>query len=152
QRSRRYNRPLSAMMLDFDNFKTINDTYGHAVGDQVLVEVAEYCTKALRVIDIQGRYGGEELAFLLPETTNTGARQVAERLRQGIVDLVIMVKGHRLNITASIGVASFDTSSPSMEDFLMRSDKALYEAKRNGRNRVCAFLDIQVSPPSSDEI
>lgn len=151
ERSRRYDRPLSAMLLDIDHFKTVNDTYGHAVGDQVLVEVAECCKNSLRIMDIQGRYGGEEFVFVLPETTEAGARQVAERLRQEIADLIIMVEGQRLNVTVSIGLASFDASCPSLEELLIRSDKALYAAKGNGRNRVCVYGDDPVSPPSSDK-
>jgi|WetSurMetagenome_2_1015567.scaffolds.fasta_scaffold02979_6 diguanylate cyclase (GGDEF)-like protein len=135
----RYNRPLAALMLDIDHFKNINDTYGHVAGDQVLIELARLCRQELRATDICGRYGGEEFVFLLPETSMEGARQMAERLCMAISGLTVMVEGKTVNITASLGVAVMDKDCPNVEELLNRSDQALYDAKRGGRNRVSMF-------------
>jgi diguanylate cyclase (GGDEF)-like protein len=140
-RTCRYNRPLAALMLDIDHFKKVNDSFGHAAGDRVLSEVAQCCREALRSTDINGRYGGEEFVFLLPETDQDAAQAFAERLRRTIADLPIALEGHALHITASLGLASQTNDCPSLEALLDRSDQALYAAKRSGRNRVCTWPD-----------
>ena len=135
----RQGHPLSVMMLDIDFFKNFNDTYGHAVGDLVLKEVATSVKEALRESDIPARYGGEEICVLLPFTDLEAAKQVAERVRSKvearIVPVVINGKENNLNVTVSIGVAQYSKGSIP-EELYIKADDALYEAKRNGRNRV----------------
>jgi diguanylate cyclase (GGDEF)-like protein len=136
QRARRYQLPLSAMMLDIDEFKRVNDTYGHVIGDQVLQRVADCCRKELRGVDVIGRYGGDEFVALLPETGLSAACQVAERLRKTIAERVLDTKTGRVTVTVSLGVAVLDDEHLTPESLLDRADKALYIAKQNGRNRV----------------
>ena len=135
-RARRYQRPLAAIMLDIDHFKQVNDTYGHAVGDQVLQAVAARCRETVREIDILGRYGGEEFVVLLLETDLDGARILAERLRQCVVDPPISTDGGMMKITVSLGVGILDKECPDLDHLLQRADQALYKSKQDGRNRV----------------
>ena len=136
-RAQRYQRPLVAIMLDIDHFKQVNDTYGHAVGDQVLRTVAERCQKTVREIDILGRYGGEEFITFLLETELDGAYLIAERLRTAIAGISIDAgSGLQVNVTASLGVAQIDEHTTSLEILIARADQALYVAKHKGRNRV----------------
>jgi diguanylate cyclase (GGDEF)-like protein len=136
QRARRYQLPLSVMMVDIDEFKRVNDTYGHAMGDQVLQGIAECCRKELREVDVIGRYGGDEFVALLPETGLSAACQVAERLRKSIAERMIDTKAGRITVTASLGIAVLDDEHPTPESLLDRADQALYVAKQNGRNRI----------------
>lgn len=140
-RLRRYGRAVSVLMLDIDRFKAINDTHGHAVGDHVLVRLAEVCRGELRDTDHIGRLGGEEFAIILPETPLASAAEVAERLRQRLaLAEVPIVPGNRgqgcLRMTVSIGVAMCGDEDASIERALGRADRALYEAKAAGRNRI----------------
>jgi diguanylate cyclase (GGDEF)-like protein len=135
-RSQRYMRPLTLMMLDIDNFKNVNDTYGHATGDRVLQALATVCLATKRDADIAARLGGEEFALLLPETTDIAAAQFAERLRQQIRDCAPVVEGEKLPLTVSIGIAGASPTTPGIQPLLSNADQALYEAKRSGRNRV----------------
>ncbi len=138
---RRYGGNLSVAMLDLDHFKNINDTYGHQVGDQVLKELASICHRILREVDIVGRIGGEEFAVLFPETDGSEAYEIVERLREAIAANGIRLEnGQSLHFTASIGIASFVDKDASIETLLSRADKALYEAKTSGRNRIAAAL------------
>lgn len=133
---RRYHRPLTLLMLDIDHFKKINDTYGHGVGDQVLVAVADTLRSVLRSADLCGRFGGEEFVCLLPETTETEARIVAERLRRALAEQTVDAAEGAVRFTASIGLTVADVSDVSVESLLQRADAAMYEAKKAGRNRV----------------
>jgi len=135
ERAQRYRRPVAAIMLDVDFFKRVNDTFGHAAGDEVLREVALCCRREVRELDILGRYGGEEFAILLTESDMDQAQQVAERLRTRIESMVIPIKGHDLSLTVSLGLAELKVSE-SVESLLDRADQALYSAKQTGRNRV----------------
>ena len=136
ERAHRYHHDLSAIMLDIDQFKYINDTYGHAVGDQVLQEVAECCRLALRNVDIVGRYGGDEFAFMLPETNLDAACHTAERLKQFIAGRTITAEGITIRVSASLGVSTLKEDFTTPEQLLNRADQMLYEAKNSGRNRV----------------
>jgi diguanylate cyclase (GGDEF)-like protein/PAS domain S-box-containing protein len=137
-RARRYDKLLSVLMLDLDEFKAINDTHGHQTGDNVLHKVGEVCRKTLREVDIVGRIGGEEFAILLPEIDAKHAMEVAERLRQAITHAVIpLEQGGELNFTASIGITTLTATETTFDKLLNLADKALYEAKHTGRNRVC---------------
>ena len=136
QRARRYQLPLSVMMVDIDEFKRVNDTYGHAMGDQILQGVAECCRKELREVDVIGRYGGDEFVAILPETVLSAACQVGERLRKSIAEKTLNTKAGRITVTVSLGIAVLDDQHLSPESLLDRADQALYVAKQNGRNRV----------------
>jgi len=136
QRARRYQRPLSVVMLDIDHFKRVNDTYGHATGDQVLRAVAARCRETLRAIDFMGRVGGEEFILLLPENGLEGARRAAERLRQRVAETPIETERGTVSVTISLGVASLTADCPDLKTLLERVDAALYAAKNAGRNRV----------------
>lgn len=135
-RAERLNRPLSCMMLDLDYFKQINDRYGHAVGDQVLAEFSRRCKSSVREIDLVGRYGGEELVILLPETDRRTAMLVAERLQASIGATPIRADDQEIPITVSIGVATKDEHTPHLDALIARADQAMYIAKHRGRNRV----------------
>ncbi len=135
-RTRRYDHPLSAMMLDIDHFKRVNDTYGHAIGDVVLRTVAQICRTSLRDTDFLGRYGGEEFAILLPDTELSAAHITAERLSHSIAATYIATEKGALSVTVSIGIASVTEATPSVASLLDRADRGLYIAKETGRNRV----------------
>lgn len=136
-RARRYGRPFSVLMLDLDLFKNINDRYGHRVGDLTLQKVVEVCRQILREVDIVGRLGGEEFGILLPETDPEQALQVADRVRQAVAAATVALPdGGMVGITTSIGVATYGEADPDVEGVLIRADRALYEAKRAGRDRV----------------
>jgi diguanylate cyclase (GGDEF)-like protein len=139
-RARRYRHPLSAIMLDIDHFKTVNDTYGHAVGDQVLVALAMIMRSELREVDIIGRIGGEEFVILLPETRLEGAKKVAERIRLSIKNsLGNQMKNVAINLTVSMGVSELDEESRQLDPLLAQADRALYDAKQTGRDRVVSI-------------
>jgi diguanylate cyclase (GGDEF)-like protein len=122
-------------MLDLDHFKHINDTHGHAAGDQVLRTVAQRCAVTIREVDVLGRYGGEEFTLVLPGTDPGAAYQLAERLRQRIAE-PIESGTTALIITASLGVVGLTEESSSLASLLEQADAALYRAKAGGRNRV----------------
>jgi diguanylate cyclase (GGDEF)-like protein len=136
-RSRRYNRPLSLLMIDLDHFKTLNDTYGHPIGDAILREVSELIKQGLRTNDFPARYGGEEFSIILPETSLEGAQIVAERLRNSVLyHLFNLPGGHRAFLSISVGVANLPIDARDKDGLIEMADKALYFAKHNGRNRV----------------
>ena len=138
QRARRFRTPLSVVMIDIDHFKQVNDTHGHAMGDEVLRNIGTLLKAGVRATDLAARYGGEELTLVLPHTDAPGAFLVAEGLRQKFADLEHHLDGVSLNKTASMGVATRDgqTEVPSAEELLKHADEALYRAKQGGRNRV----------------
>lgn len=139
---------LSLILADLDHFKEINDTYGHAAGDRVLAAVSSAAKRAVRNIDLCTRYGGEELAILLPQTPIERARDVAERLRRTFEASRVEVDGRVISVTASFGVASFPTSTGRHDSLFSSADKALYEAKRSGRNCVkCAAENTLAARP-----
>jgi len=136
QRSRRYDRPLSLLMLDIDHFKRINDRHGHDVGDRVLVRFVEACSAELREDDIIARIGGEEFAVLLPEADLETANAVGERLRATAAE--IRIDEPVVRITVSVGVADFGDADEDCQGAFKRADEALYRAKEQGRDRVVA--------------
>ena len=135
-RAKRMKRPFCCMMLDLDHFKSINDEYGHLIGDQVLQEFAKRCAHSVREVDLVGRYGGEELIILLPETDRKTSMLVAERLRTTIAATPIQVFNKKIFVTASIGVATQDENTIDLETLIARADQAMYMAKHKGRNCV----------------
>ncbi|MBU1274070.1 MAG: diguanylate cyclase [Proteobacteria bacterium] len=136
QRAVRHQLSLSAIMMDLDHFKLVNDTHGHSVGDKVLVAVADVCRRALRTEDILARYGGEEFCFVLPQTDVNGAYAFAERIRKDVEGLRFEAGGRGFTVTASFGVSERLAEDDSPGSILERSDQALYAAKGGGRNRV----------------
>ncbi|MCM1004255.1 MAG: sensor domain-containing diguanylate cyclase [Candidatus Gastranaerophilales bacterium] len=134
--TKRQNNPLCAMMVDIDFFKKVNDTYGHAAGDEVLRTVASIIKEQLRESDIPARYGGEEFAVLLPFTKIEEAQIVGERLRKAVEAHPVTVDNVEIAVTISMGLAEYNKIE-SGEELFERADKALYEAKKGGRNRVC---------------
>jgi diguanylate cyclase (GGDEF)-like protein len=134
----RYERPLSMMMIDIDLFKSINDRYGHDVGDQAIMHVAALCRDGKRASDVVARIGGEEFGLLLPETSLESATIVAERLRARVADTPLMVAGAPIRLTVSIGVAEADNRTGDFAALMKDADAALYRAKQEGRNRVCS--------------
>lgn len=136
KRVQRENSVLSVITMDTDFFKHINDTYGHQVGDRVLVEIAGIIRKATRGSDFSCRYGGEEFLLVLPGAASASAEKRAEEIRQTCEELVMLEKGHELRLTISFGVATYPMHGHTSDEILIKADKALYQSKRTGRNRV----------------
>jgi two-component system cell cycle response regulator len=144
KRVRRFGGWLSVLLLDIDLFKSINDQFGHGVGDEVLVHFAERVRAGLpRDYDWSARIGGEEFAVVLPQTDVTGALVVAEKLRQYVASAPMMTAAGPMNVTVSIGVASVDartlSADTTLEDIVMWADRGLYKSKQAGRNKVTAL-------------
>jgi diguanylate cyclase (GGDEF)-like protein len=136
-RAKRHLRILSLISIDIDHFKSINDSYGHPVGDKVLMSVAQCLLPCVRQEDILARMGGEEFSILLPETTLQSAKVVAERIRLNQRNLTINGQWQQaIKITVSIGVTCITFEDNTFDDFFTRADKALYQAKDNGRDQV----------------
>jgi diguanylate cyclase (GGDEF)-like protein len=135
--TRRYQRHLAVVMLDVDHFKSFNDTYGHALGDEVLKAVAAVVADAARVCDVPARLGGEEFVVLCPETAPEGAIVLAERIRKGVMAIRLPdVAGQPVRgLTASLGIAAYRPDDAGLAAMLERADQALYACKRGGRNR-----------------
>ena len=143
ERARRYETPLSCLIFDVDNFKSVNDTHGHLVGDSVLVEMANRLLRRVRSIDLTARYGGEEFVVLMPQTDRDGAATQAERVRKYVDDQTFEGLPESHHITVSIGLAVYDSKSMrSPADLLRAADQALYHAKQNGKNRVAIAEEI----------
>ena len=122
-------------MIDLDHFKKVNDKYGHQVGDQVLASIASICQKNLRNIDILARYGGEEFVIILPETTASQALQTAERLRTDCESNRVESAQGPISLTISLGLAELTKTCKTLDELIDSADQALYESKRNGRNK-----------------
>ncbi len=142
--ARRIGQPCAVLFIDLDHFKWINDSHGHATGDVVLRAVAERMMATVRRSDLIGRIGGEEFSVLLPHTDIAQALVLAEKLRAAVEALMPAVSGRPLRVTASIGVAASHDSDASMLDVQQRADRAMYQAKALGRNRVTVFDALQV--------
>lgn len=140
RRCSRYKHNMSLIMLDIDDFKKINDTCGHLVGDKILREVSKQILTTVRKIDVAGRYGGEEFVILLPETTKQGASIIAERLRKNISSIQVALSDNKIiKATVSMGVSQFPTDGDNPQNLIDAADKALYNSKRNGKNIVSIF-------------
>ncbi|MGE0868241.1 MAG: diguanylate cyclase [Kofleriaceae bacterium] len=164
ERSRRYGTPFSVVMLDVDDFKHLNDEHGHLIGDRVLRSIANVVKSQMRGVDTAARYGGEEIAVILPRTEMVAAYNVGERIRAAIAESRVTTDStpaQVVAVTASLGIASFPESKASDgEDLVRRADRALYRAKKTGKNRVELFwsddsgpvrIPTQEPPPSTQE-
>ncbi len=145
KRYHRYKNIFSMLLLDVDHFKQINDQYGHSVGDLCLKEIINRIKPLLRETDFLARYGGEEFVIILPETTISGAAEVAEKIRAHIEKTDFLHKGERVNITISLGGTEADVSDKNGDEIFERADKAMYQAKQSGRNRVVIFSESEES-------
>jgi diguanylate cyclase (GGDEF)-like protein len=142
QRAKRYKHPLTCILLDIDHFKKVNDTYGHPVGDKVLIEVAAALREATRNTDLVSRFGGEEFLVLAPETAAAAGGFVADRIRESIAYRTSQKSDQGLPaVTASLGVASTELTVANETELVARADQALYRAKHEGRNRVVIARD-----------
>jgi diguanylate cyclase (GGDEF)-like protein len=145
RRVKRSNLPLSVLMLDVDQFKQINDRYGHLCGDLVLGSIGRHLVQTLRGSDIKCRFGGDEFILVLPDTPLHGAQQVAAGIRKAIEDQAIEHHGHHVSATVSIGIACAEAGEIEVKALIDRADRALYHAKESGRNRSCG-----VPEPATD--
>ena len=138
ERTQRSGQPTSLIMLDIDFFKKVNDQWGHEVGNQALIHLSRLLQQIVRKLDIPCRYGGEEFAVILPDTNLAACLPVAERIRQGIEKSPLDVAGQPLQMTVSLGIATYtDKQETTVEDLVKQADQYLYQAKESGRNRVC---------------
>jgi diguanylate cyclase (GGDEF)-like protein/PAS domain S-box-containing protein len=145
KRAIRYQQPLALVLLDLDHFKHINDTFGHAAGDQVLTAFATACKENIREIDVLARFGGEEFILLMPQTDSEQAYQVVERLRLATTQLRIEVEVQQISLTSSFGLAVLAGEQDTLDAILQRADEALYAAKQSGRNRVTIWQESLAS-------
>lgn len=140
--AQRYNSPLSVLMFDIDNFKLINDSFGHAIGDQALQHLTQVVRSQLRSVDVLGRYGGDEFIVLLPQTGIQEARILGERIHASITAMRMDINKVQLNLTISMGITQTHhhiAQPDSVDNLLLRADQALYAAKEGGRNRTVTF-------------
>jgi len=135
ERSRRSGDTLAIVLFDIDDFKSVNDNYGHLAGDLVLQEICKACQVVVRPYDVFARFGGEEFIFLLPETDKQQARAFSERLRQLVARHIVSHKDELLQITISVGMAVLNPQGDTLDDLISRADSALYKAKEFGKNR-----------------
>jgi len=136
QQSQRYNRTFSLLMIDSDSLKKINDAYGHETGNRLLKQTVQCIQKELRKSDIAARYGGDEFVALLPETSRAGAQATAERIRASIASTPLLAANKQVQITASVGVACFPEHGNDFESVFRAADRAMYQSKLAGKNRV----------------
>ncbi|OHD16016.1 MAG: hypothetical protein A2086_04850 [Spirochaetes bacterium GWD1_27_9] len=136
----RYGGFLSLVMFDLDHFKSINDTYGHQFGDEVLIKVANVIKKNCRTSDVPSRFGGEEFAIMLTETNKEGAKIFGEKIRKVIEELEIEYNGKKIKVTISGGITSFPDDNPKdIQEFIEMADKSLYVSKKEGRNKITGY-------------
>jgi diguanylate cyclase (GGDEF)-like protein len=145
-RAARYRHPTSVILTDIDHFKTVNDTYGHPVGDDVIRWVADVLRQEARATDVVARYGGEEFAVVMEQTDGPGGLRMAERMRQAVQSKVLQTELGTLRVTMSLGVATFPTHAADKQRLMEKADQALYAAKRGGRNRAVVATDGAAMP------
>jgi diguanylate cyclase (GGDEF)-like protein len=136
ERARRFQHSLTVIMIDVDNFKFVNDTYGHMVGDQILKTVATRCSEQLRGIDVLARLGGDEFIVLLAETNVEGARSVAGRLRRCVTNIPDYTDQGQPKISFSMGIATLAEDCPDLASLLKQADDLLLKAKKSGKNQI----------------
>jgi diguanylate cyclase (GGDEF)-like protein len=135
----RYKRAVSVLMIDSDNLKAVNDAHGHEAGNRLLRQLTRLVQAELRYTDVLARYGGDEFIVLLPETPSAGAMEVAGRIRDAVAGLPLDLEGQRIASTVSIGIAVHPADGNSLDALVARADRAMYQAKQAGRNRVVQF-------------
>ena len=138
--ARRYGTPFSVLILDIDNFKVVNDTFGHHAGDFVLAEISNRCKEAIRGVDAFGRYGGEEFVIVLPHSDLTQALGVAKRIRKSVCEKSFDFDQKALTVTVSLGAAQITSRAESVKDVIREADQGLYRAKAEGKNMVCTAM------------
>jgi diguanylate cyclase (GGDEF)-like protein len=144
RRAQRYDRDLSLIIMDIDDFKKVNDTYGHLQGDKVLESIGELVVGCFRDLDTVCRYGGEEICVIMPETVGPAARSKAEQVRRKIAELevpMIEQNGKSVKLTVSVGIACVTKGTATEEQLIGEADKALYHCKNNGKNQVKLLMD-----------
>ena len=141
-RASRLKHSISLAMLDLDDFKQVNDQFSHRVGDEVLREIARICEENIRSIDVLGRYGGDEMVILMPETDGKNAFLTMERLRKAIEDTPIVLGENTFRMTVSIGLVSHKENAPSITEIMNQADSSLYTAKNDGKNCVRVFQNL----------
>ncbi len=146
KRSRRRASPLSVVMFDVDKFKRINDEYGHLAGDQLLAEIGARLGDVLRTSDVKCRYGGDEFLMVLPDTPESGARRVAESIREEIGQIALSVGKETVRVTISAGFVTARGDERDARSLIARADEALYAAKRSGRNRCSQGTGVPAIP------
>lgn len=138
-RSTRYHKPFSMIFMDIDNFKKVNDTYGHVHGSQLLCETAQVIQKHIRIVDHAARYGGDEFVIILPETNKVEAFQIAERIRAAVQENKFLERDKiSVRFTASLGVATYPGDAQTKDDLIKMADNAMYNAKKDTKNKVIA--------------
>jgi diguanylate cyclase (GGDEF)-like protein len=142
--SDRYSAQASLLMIDVDDLKVINDTYGHQAGDTVLSSIGNILSETLRKVDIPARYGGDEFAVILPNTNKTGSIAVAEKIRSRLKRVSLRSDSRELQVTFSIGIATYPQCAASKELLIEKTDRALYESKNNGKNKITHYEDISL--------
>jgi two-component system cell cycle response regulator len=144
--SQRRGTPLTLMIVDLDHFKAINDLYGHAAGDDVLRQTASTLARCVRSSDLVSRYGGEEFVVVAPDCALAAATVLAQRFRAGLTEQLTFIGNHDIRITASVGIATADSTTKSCAALLQRADEALYQAKRSGRDAIWVYNSSQEEP------
>ncbi len=142
--SDRYDEKASLILIDVDNLKEVNDSYGHQAGDSVLSFVGKVLVESLRKIDVQARYGGDEFAVILPNTNKRGSLVVAQKIKSSIKNMPFKFKGDEINITLSIGISTYPDNAPDGEILIEKADRALYESKDQGKDKVVHYQDISI--------
>ena len=150
QQTVRHNHPLSIVMIDSDNLKSVNDTHGHNAGNKLLQQLIRKVGEELRRTDVVARYGGDEFIIMLPETDRCGAMETAERIRRSFESSSFEYRGSSLNVTVSLGLASYPEDGSNIDVIVDKADKALYRAKRLGRNQTATY-EINDDPHASSE-
>lgn len=143
KRARRYNHPLAILIIDLDHFKKVNDNFGHMAGDEVLRQASLRIKSRMRETDFVGRYGGEEIVVILPETTLETATEIAETIRMAIAESPVLSEGHSIDVTASIGISELRKEHQDHQQVFSEADEALYASKAKGRNCVTVFRPKQ---------
>ena len=152
-RAKRYGHTFSMLLFDLDDFKQINDEYGHPAGDEVLCMVANTCLRESREVDVLARYGGDEFALLIPSLQQTQAVQYAERLRRILSESIVEYEGHQLQTTASVGVVTWTPAIIELERLIYLMDKALYAAKHAGKDTIrVSETEGEYASPMNEEM
>lgn len=138
-RCMRYRHSFSIIIIDVDNLKDVNDTYGHQAGNSLIIQMAEEIQKNLRILDVIARYGGDEFIALLPETGSQAAGYAGERIRKSVENNTLEIEGRKVGVTVSIGIAGFPEHGNEIQEVMSKADQAMYYSKANGKNRSTTF-------------